>query len=147
MGEDGLIGSWNNANLSCAVKVGDRLLSVNDSEDAEEMKNAFERVGPLKMVFQRNTSFTVTLKKDGERLGMELKRSRRTDELTVTEIGQGRCKEWNDCHADKQVKVRDVILAVNGFRKVSHMMKQIIEEDEVEITFYHVDERVRSIWR
>lgn len=137
--KDGLIGNWNNANLSCAVKVGDRLLSVNDSEHDAEMRNAFERVGPLKLVFQRNTSFIVTLKKDGERLGMKLKRSRRADELTVTEIGQGRCKEWNECHADKQVKVGDVVVAVNGFRKASHMMKQIVEEDQVEFIFYHVD--------
>jgi len=136
--DDGRIAQWNKENTSCPVKVGDILVSANDSNgDSVQMMAECKRIGPLKLVFERNVPFNVVLEKNGMVLGLSLKRSTVSDELTVVAIGEGRCREWNESHTDEQVKVGDTIVAVNGFQETPHIIKLITQRDRVELMLLH----------
>lgn len=132
------VARWNRANPNAMVKPGDELVNVNGMQaNVLQLFNELGKVGTVTLVMRRPLEYTISIKKDGEPVGLRLKRREGIKELFVEGVLQGRCLQWNQENPDTPVEACDDIVAVNGNRDPECMMRLIMAEECLDLTIQH----------
>jgi len=78
--------------------------------------------------------FSVNVSTGEGSLGLELQKAPRGTSLLIYALNDGLITNWNATNPNKQVKVNDRIVAVNGHRgNTAEMMKRIKESGKLEL--------------
>lgn len=147
--DKGPVREWNREHPDLQIKLGDRIVEVNDTRgQAREIVQRFREDMTLKMVLRRPKEVMVTFIKTKE-LGLQLHFSQESSALLILEVAEGHVRDWNDANKGRGVRPGDRIVEVNGIRgKAPDLMEQIRENDELELLChcYEVAFRAASLF-
>merc|ERR1719323_58898 len=97
------------------IKPGDRILACNGASDFKEVMKKLDKDQILKIKLKRPKEYTVRINK-GASLGLSLKYGTDEEYLFIDEIVEGTVAALNRKYEDRQVRVLDCIIKVNGIR-------------------------------
>jgi len=135
----GPIADYNSgASEELRVREGDYIMSVNGSSgDAKAKLGAMHLGGAVVLEIRRAYSFQVNgLDKSQGRLGLDLTFHGKSTAACIKKIFvDGLIKEHNQAHPDLEVRIGDLIVAVNGQRGGSRELVQLIgASDKLDLT-------------
>jgi hypothetical protein len=113
----GSFSTWNGLHRTEQVKRGDHIVAVNGVRGtASGILQRMRQAKELEIELHRPATYTVQITKNPVGLGIETKQAQHSRSLRVSHlVGTGAVKDWNDSSQDKQVKVHDRIVKVNGY--------------------------------
>lgn len=116
--EKGIVSDYNSSVEShLAIRESLYLVACNGIEDAVQLVEALKKSGAtLNLTLRRSHELTVHLVKSDGALKMNLHHVPDSSSVLITAIGEGPVTKWNTENPDRQVKVGDRIVAVNGQR-------------------------------
>eukprot|EP00931_Biecheleriopsis_adriatica_P078990 TRINITY_DN52404_c0_g1_i1.p1 TRINITY_DN52404_c0_g1~~TRINITY_DN52404_c0_g1_i1.p1 ORF type:complete len:248 (-),score=60.77 TRINITY_DN52404_c0_g1_i1:96-839(-) len=134
----GVIQDWNSQQVSPnpTVKPGDRILAVDGQRASlAELKTMLASVrGSLTLTIERPRCLSVTFRKNGKPLGLEMSTVREIG-LRITDIGEGIISRYNQsAPPGKGIKINDYIHSLRGresAKDMDHLREIIMEEESV----------------
>jgi len=134
----GAVQEWNDSQEKhCAVRVGDRIVRVNDADgDHEALVEELTTRRRLRMVLQRGTEFQVELHKGGRPLGIcVISGNGKLDMLKISALREGVVEDWSAENPDKRIRPDDCITGVNGFSNdPERMLKELGDAEDLVLT-------------
>jgi len=132
--QPGLVSQYNkSASSEEVIRKGDRIWSVNGKTgSAEELLQMLGNGTKLQLVLHHCKEKEVYVEKKGKVLGLQLVVTEKASCLTVEKVNPGGVIAAMNERAgeDRQIKVHDKIMAVDGVQGLApEMMKQIKEKD------------------
>jgi len=136
IGASGPVKDYNdNAGVNEQMKVGQYIVAVNGrSGDAQHLSNILGSLDNefLELTLARPYCFTIAIKKKGTLgLSIQQQQNQATENGVhmIKEIIEGPVLEWNKANPDKQVKPKDIIVAVNGNRALGEKQMEMVRAD------------------
>jgi len=98
------------------VQAGQLIVGVNGASDTAGMLKEWNGSTEVNLVVCWPVEFTVFIDKVDTGMGIDVTHSQKGTSLLVEGVHTGCVQRWNDDNPDKQVKVADRIVSVNGVR-------------------------------
>mmetsp|Transcript_29775 Transcript_29775/g.68564 ORF Transcript_29775/g.68564 Transcript_29775/m.68564 type:complete len:299 (+) Transcript_29775:64-960(+) len=136
---EGPITAWNQAHgPEHRVRTGCRILEVNGTRgEPVSMIQAMKQASALRIQLRHPKCFTIRLtKQDGKGFGICIVggSTQKMSALKVSQFGPGVVNDWNREHTEKEVKIGDRIVAVNGIvHEPPRMLAALKDCDEVSL--------------
>jgi len=128
IGKTGPVKEYNDkVEASEQMKTGQYIVAVNDAKDRTGMIQELKKEGKVVLSMVRPLCFTVAINKKGP-LGVTVGQAATSNLITVVR-DDGPVMEWNASHKDKEVKVGDRVLAVNGSRVQGKAQMALLKKD------------------
>jgi len=98
------------------VRSGDHIVAVNGVRgSASGILQKMRQAKELEIELHRPATYSIEITKSPDGLGIDTRQAQNSRSLMVSHmVGKGALKAWNDSNADKQVRVYDRIVKVNG---------------------------------
>jgi len=132
------------------MKTGQYIVAVNDAKDKKGMLEALKKEDKVVLSMVRPLCFTVPITKKGP-LGLTLAQAVTSN--LIKSVQDGPFMEWNASNKDKEVRVGDRIVAVNGNRAQGKAQMALLKKDgPLQIVFSRpcppdgIAEAVRGFW-
>merc|ERR1719433_1344062 len=118
------------------IEAGDRIIACNGTSDFREVMNNIRVDQVLKLKVKRPKQYSVKVNK-GAGLGLSLKYGAEDEYLFIDEIVDGSVAALNKKYEDRQVRVLDSIIRVNGVQEsASAMLEEISTSSFLTLTLY-----------
>mmetsp|Transcript_98046 Transcript_98046/g.210307 ORF Transcript_98046/g.210307 Transcript_98046/m.210307 type:complete len:368 (+) Transcript_98046:67-1170(+) len=138
------------AGVNEQMKVGQYIVAVNGvGDDAKRMREELQK-DDLKLLMERPYCFTIAIKRTGP-MGVTIgkNKSENGEESllhTINQIAEGPVLEWNKSNPDKEVKPKDILVAVNGNRAQGDKQMELLKKDgNMQLVFSRLDP-VKTLW-
>jgi hypothetical protein len=112
----GAFAKWNKRLCMEQMQSGDHIVVVNGVRGStpgmlQQMRQAKE----LDIELHRPATYSIEITKSRDGLGIDTRQAQNSRSLMISHmVGKGALKDWNDSNEDKQVRVYDRIVKVNG---------------------------------
>eukprot|EP00927_Polykrikos_kofoidii_P061996 TRINITY_DN56819_c0_g1_i1.p1 TRINITY_DN56819_c0_g1~~TRINITY_DN56819_c0_g1_i1.p1 ORF type:complete len:301 (+),score=45.92 TRINITY_DN56819_c0_g1_i1:97-903(+) len=124
---------WNNMRTGDEqIKDGDRVIEVNGiTTNPASMLSAMVEHYDLRIAFRRRTEFSLTLEKGQVSIGLDINCKKSREGLLINRIKPGIVMNWNLANPQKQIREKDRIVEVNGFRGDPRMLLERMKLAEI----------------
>jgi hypothetical protein len=113
----GAFAKWNTCHCMEQVRRGDHIIAVNGVRGLSGILQRMRQADDLEIELHRPATYSIEVTKTAHGLGIDTRQDDNSGSLMVSHlVGKGAVKDWNDANEDKQVRVYDRIVKVNGFR-------------------------------
>lgn len=129
MKEEGLVSAYNlTTEPETQVRAGDFIVSVNGvTGDPQTLVKEMQKTGEMNIAVRRPFEFPVVVERQDNSLKFSLNYAPNSVALIITAIQDGPITAWNKLHPDRDVKVGDRIVAVNGTKDFAAKMFDIMK--------------------
>lgn len=117
------------------LQVGDFIVKANAVEGSSaKLAKELKKKGPLELSARRPQEFCVAFqKKDPKKFGLEV--AKKSTCLVVTKVAAGPVQAWNEANPEREVKLGDRVVAVNGAEgKAANLLTRFNKDQRLRLT-------------